>query len=244
MYSRLFENKLGVGPRCHGWLTLIKKQESELDRKFYLSSRYSHNEREWSGFRQDPEKQLDPVRGLLLEYIDGTTLGKARLSCTGARSLRTQLTHLHFLGIAHGDFYPRNIMVSKGRNGRARLIDFSSAKIWPRRGCLNNDDFDKYLECEKCDLESFFLQLQEASIEAWYIPILSNADFVNIKQLRLHQGIKFTEIRNEKRHTVVNYLYISVGQPRNSSTEEFQMIKSSCDLVSIPTTPFSPHTVC
>lgn len=151
-----------------------------------------------AGFRQDPEKQLDPVRGLLLEYIDGTTLGKARLSCTGARSLRTQLTRLHSLGIAHGGFYPRNIMVSKGRNGRALLIDFSSAKIWPRRGCLNKDDFDNYLECEKSDLEFFFLQLQKASIEAWFIPILSNADFANIKQLRRHQGIKSTETRNEE----------------------------------------------
>lgn len=89
-------------------------------------------------------------------------------------------------------------MVSKERNGRALLIDFSSAKIWPRRGCLNKDDFDNYLECEKSDLESFFLQLQKASIEAWYIPVLSNADFVNIKQLRRHQGIKSTEIRNEQ----------------------------------------------
>lgn len=197
MYSRLIENKFGgtVGPRCHGWLTLSKEQESELDRTFYLSGRYSHKEREWSGFRQSPEKQSDPVRGLLLEYIDGTTLGKACLSCTGASSLRTQLNHLHSLGIAHGDFYPRNIIVSKGR---ARLIDFSSAMMWPRRGCLNKDDFGNYLECEKSDLEFFFFQLQKASIEAWFIPILSNTDFVNIKQLRRHHGIKFTEIQSEE----------------------------------------------
>lgn len=131
-------------------------------------------------------------------------------------------------------------MVSKGRNGRALLIDFSSAKIWPRRSRLNKDDFDNYLECEKSDLEFFFLQLQKASIEAWFIPILSNADFVNIKQLRRHQGIKSTEIRNEE-EAYGGQLPVYI---RNLSTEEFQVIKLSCVLLSILTTPFSPHTIC
>ncbi|PWY73128.1 hypothetical protein BO94DRAFT_607617 [Aspergillus sclerotioniger CBS 115572] len=108
--------------------------------------------RPWLGFRQRPEDTDESVRGLLLEYIDGTSIGKGTLKASAASNLRYQLDCLHSLDIAHGDFYPRNMMVSKA--GDPYLIDFSSAQLWPCRGFqMKKKRFDSYMGCEKSALE-------------------------------------------------------------------------------------------
>ncbi|PYI08648.1 hypothetical protein BO78DRAFT_440588 [Aspergillus sclerotiicarbonarius CBS 121057] len=161
-----------VGPKCYGWLTISREQEQALDQRYNLTNGYTSTDqalvqklnhmdgRPWLGFRQCPEEIEDPVRGLLLEYIDGTSIGKGTLNASGASSLRRQLDLLHSLDIAHGDLYPRNIMVSKA--GDPYLIDFSSAQLWPCRGFqMKKGRFDGYMGCEKSALEYYLFQLQK-----------------------------------------------------------------------------------
>ncbi|KAE8155333.1 hypothetical protein BDV25DRAFT_135082 [Aspergillus avenaceus] len=171
-YNSLIERNLGgvVGPHCHGWLAIDKNQEIELDRQFNLSRGYTSTDtglihklkhqgrRPWLGFRQF-EKSTDPVRGLLLDYIDGTNLGKATLTSQAASNLRSQLEQLHSLFIAHGDLFPRNIMVA--RNGRPFLIDFSSAHIYPSVRSRTKEGIEGYMYDEKCALEYYLFQLQQ-----------------------------------------------------------------------------------
>lgn len=63
-------------------------------------------------WRRREDTMEDPIRGLLLEYIEGCNIETAYITEAAAKSLREQLNHLHSLGIAHGDLYLRNIMVS------------------------------------------------------------------------------------------------------------------------------------
>lgn len=107
MYNLLYEhNKVGVvGPRCYGWLTITKDQEHRLDRDLRWTF-------EWG---RQSDTQQDPVRGLLLEYIDCSKLDKATLTAPAAQNLRDQLGFLHSLWIMHADLKPRNILVAKKR---------------------------------------------------------------------------------------------------------------------------------
>ncbi|KKZ65934.1 hypothetical protein EMCG_08344 [[Emmonsia] crescens] len=169
VYDYLIEKKLvGVAsPHCHGWLTIDNDQERKLARKL-------HQTFEW---RRRPDTARDPVRGLLLEYVEGYTLDKAHMTPLAAQSLRDQLNYLHSLDIAHGDFLPRNIMVSN--DSRAFLIDFSSAILWPHPNFLvrKREDFLRYIENEKSALELFLFRLQ---------------------MLKRHQGMKFTDAASEE----------------------------------------------
>lgn len=185
MYDYLIEKKLvGVAsPHCHGWLTIDNDQERKLARKL-------HQTFEW---RRRPDTARDPVRGLLLEYVEGYTLDKAYMTPLAAQSLRDQLNHLHSLDIAHGDFLPRNIMVSN--DSRALLIDFSSAILWPHPNFLvrKREDFLRYIENEKSALELFLFRLQmvrKTSVLFIYL--------AHIKQLKRHQGMKFTDAESEE----------------------------------------------
>ncbi|KAE8151673.1 hypothetical protein BDV25DRAFT_88601 [Aspergillus avenaceus] len=190
VYDALIEwDLLGkVGPHCSGWLTISNEQEQDLDKRFNLRHGYTTidsaliaklkgmGRRHWLGFRQAPQKQQDPVRGLLLEWIDGTSLDKAFVDEAGAACLRTQLRDLHSLDIVHADFYPRNVMVS--RSGRPYIIDFSSARLWPCRGFgREKEGFLDYMECEKGALEYYLFQLQG---------------------LQRHQNVKLTEAKSDE----------------------------------------------
>lgn len=150
VYDFLIENHLAVGPRCYGWLTIDKEQEQELNRKINRNLKWCRRE----------DTINDPVRGLLLEYIDGCCLDKAQITTAEAQDLRDQLKDLHILDIAHGDLFPRNIMVSK--HGGAFLIDFSSAMLWPCRYYRRNKEgFKRYQQSEKQSLELFLFRLQQ-----------------------------------------------------------------------------------
>ncbi|RAK94784.1 uncharacterized protein BO80DRAFT_18292 [Aspergillus ibericus CBS 121593] len=133
--------------------------------------------RQWLGFRQSPEKTSDPVRGLLLDYIDGTGIANGTLNASGASNLRSQLDRLHSLDIAHADLYPRNMMVSK--DGDPYLIDFSSAKLWPCRGFQKKKKkiFDGYLREENSALEYYLFQLQK---------------------LKRHRGLKISDAKSDE----------------------------------------------
>lgn len=152
VYDYLIEGKqVGkVGPYCYGWLAMSKEQEMELTKSV----------KSWPlDWRRRVDTESDPICGLLLEYIDGCVLDKACLTPPAAQSLRDQLNHLHSLYIAHGDFYSRNMMVSK--TGRAYLIDFSAAYLWPVRGLLRKkEDFLSYIKDERHILELFLFRLQ------------------------------------------------------------------------------------
>ncbi|KAK2808549.1 hypothetical protein FQN50_004581 [Emmonsiellopsis sp. PD_5] len=170
VYDSLTEEKLlgRVGPYCFGWLTLDTEEERKLVKKFPKAA----------ALRPTPDiTAKEPIRGLLLEYIDGYRLEKALLTPAGAQSLRDQLNHLHTLDIAHGDFFPRNIMVSK--DGRVLLIDFSAAIIWPHSNFLvrKREDFLEYIESEKSLLEYYLFRLQ---------------------QLKRHEDVKLTEAKSEE----------------------------------------------
>ena len=155
MYNLLFEhNKIGhVGPRCYGWLTITEDQEHRLDRDLRWTF-------EWG---RHSDTQQDPVRGLLLEYIDGCKLDKATLTVPAAQSLRDQLSFLHSLWIMHADLEPRNILVAK--DGRAFLIDFSGVCFWPYvpyKFLKKKDAFRGSMMDEDRMLEFFFNRLQKA----------------------------------------------------------------------------------
>lgn len=106
-------------------------------------------------------RRNDPVRCLLLEYIDGCQIDKGYLTPQGAQSPREQLEYLHSLNIAHGDLHLRNTMASK--YGRALLIDFSSAILWPVYNSFlrKKEDFEEYISCEKHGLGLFLYRLQK-----------------------------------------------------------------------------------
>ncbi|KKZ63596.1 hypothetical protein EMCG_00250 [[Emmonsia] crescens] len=93
---------------------------------------------------------------------------KARVTAAGARSLRDQLDHLHNMDIAHGDLFPRNIMGSN--DGRAFLVDFSSAKLFPHSSFMlrKREDFLDYTRGEKCVLELLLFRLQQNGTKAWH----------------------------------------------------------------------------
>ncbi|KAK2882696.1 hypothetical protein FQN49_000095 [Arthroderma sp. PD_2] len=172
VYDFLIEKGLSgvVGPECYGWLTLDGDQEHYLSRKPW-------GVHEW---HRRVDTANDPIRGLLLEYIEGQTLDKAYITPIEAQSLRDQLKHLHSMDIAHGDFYLRNIMVSKdGRvQGRAVLIDFSSAILWPYSPTIRKrEKFLSYIKNEKATLELILFRLQ---------------------QLKRHHGVKLTEAQSEE----------------------------------------------
>lgn len=163
VYDYLIEHKLVgvVGPRCHGWLTIDKDQEHRLAQKLRPAP-------DWR-LRSDTEN--DPVRGLLLEYVEGCSLADASMTALEAQSLRDQLDHLHSLDIAHGDLVSRNIMVSN--QGRALLIDFSSAKIWPHSYFLirKREDFLRRTKGERSLLELFFFRLQKIRLSCCAITL-------------------------------------------------------------------------
>lgn len=156
VYDCLIEKGLVgvVGPHCRGWLRIDKAQERKLERKLRRTL-------EW---RRRPDTAEDPVRGLLLEYIEEYTLDKACITAVQAQSLRDQLNHLHSLDIAHGDLLPRNIMVFN--DGRALLVDFSAAFLWPHNDSMvrEREDFQRYIRCEKHTLELFLFRLQKARL--------------------------------------------------------------------------------
>ncbi|KAI2253060.1 hypothetical protein LOZ09_004879 [Ophidiomyces ophidiicola] len=164
-YDYLAEQNLNgiVGPRCYGWLTIPRHQAESLSQTLCIGA-------DWQ-WRADTAQ--DPVCGLLLEYIQGTTLDKAFLTAEGAQSLRYQLDQLHNLEIAHGDLLPRNIMVSN--DGRALLIDFSGAQLFPQNWykMKTKDDFLHFTDLEKSTLEFMLFRLQK--LKRYQGPKLSNA---------------------------------------------------------------------
>ncbi|PGH23923.1 hypothetical protein AJ80_01985 [Polytolypa hystricis UAMH7299] len=137
VYDYLIESKLVgvVGLYCHGWLKIDKAQEHSLEQKL-------HKTLEWQRRADTAE---DPLRGLLLEYIEGCTIDKAYITAAGAQSLRDRLNHLHNMDIAHGDLSPRNIMGSndgqetfcaahKARNVSLELLLFRLQKLKRHQG--------------------------------------------------------------------------------------------------------------
>ncbi|OAT10657.1 hypothetical protein BDBG_06472 [Blastomyces gilchristii SLH14081] len=186
VYDFLIENELGgvVGPCCYGWLVLDKTQEQCLEWKFSKPL-------EW---RRRADTTGDPIRGLLLEYIDGCTIDKARVTAAGARSLRDQLDHLHNMDIAHGDLFPRNIMGSN--DGRAFLVDFSSAKLFPHSSFMlrKREDFLDYTRGEKCVLELLLFRLQQVKP----FPLDSCEFLAYANQLERHQGMAFCTAQSEE----------------------------------------------
>ena len=149
--------------------------------------------RQWLGFRQSPENTSDPVRGLLLDYIDGAGIGKGTLNASAAASLRSQLDRLHSLDIAHGDFYPRNIMVSK--DGNPYLIDFSSAKLWPCRGFqMKKRRFDGYMRDERCALEYYLFQLQKVCERTYCVDLC----LANQSQLKRHRELEISHAKSDE----------------------------------------------
>ncbi|OJD20146.1 hypothetical protein ACJ73_08523 [Blastomyces percursus] len=182
VYDYLIENNLSgvVGPCCHGWLKLDKAQEQNLEWKL-----------EW---RRRTNTTGDPICGLLLEYIDGCTIDKARVTPAGAQSLRDQLDHLHNMDIAHGDLFPRNIMGSN--DGRAFLVDFSSAKLWPHSSFMirKREDFLCYTQIEKCKLELLLFRLQKVKL----FPLDSCESLAYGNQLKRHQGMTFSTTESEE----------------------------------------------
>ncbi|EEP80632.1 predicted protein [Uncinocarpus reesii 1704] len=155
VYDSLIENNLTgvVGPYCHGWLTIDRDQEDGLQ----IALRKTLN------WRRRSDTDDSPICGLLLEYVHGCTLEKAYITPAGTQSLREQLGYLHSLDIIHGDLFPRNVMVSE--DGRAFLVDFSSACLWPTNRAIvrKRETFDEYKEDEKSILELFFFRLQNVS---------------------------------------------------------------------------------
>ncbi|PGG95803.1 hypothetical protein AJ79_09863 [Helicocarpus griseus UAMH5409] len=161
--STLFHNLTGhvhesklvgvVGPYCHGWLVIDKALERDLEQL-----------KLWKSLEEDP------IHGLLLEYVEGCTIDKGSITAIAAQSLRDQLDHLHNMDIAHGDLCPRNIMVSS--DGRAFLLDFSSAKLWPHSSSTirGKDDFLAYNQGEKRVLELILFRLQKSEEEAYGQP--------------------------------------------------------------------------
>ncbi|KAI2026836.1 hypothetical protein LOZ07_006041, partial [Ophidiomyces ophidiicola] len=129
-----------------------ESQEETLDRKLHVGN-----------WRRRQDTSDDPIRGLLLEYIEGTTLNKAYLPPKSAQSLRDQLELLHSLKIVHGDLFPHNMMVSK--NGRAFLLDFSGAQMASEEGQLirKTSSFLSWAQDERSRLELFLFRLQNAS---------------------------------------------------------------------------------
>ncbi|KKZ64096.1 hypothetical protein EMCG_01593 [[Emmonsia] crescens] len=182
VYDYLIENNLSgvVGPCCHGWLKLDKAQEQSLEWKL-----------EW---RRRTNTTEDPICGLLLEYIDGCTIDKARVTPAGAQSLRNQLDHLHNMDIAHGDLFPRNIMGSN--DGRAFLVDFSSAKLWPHSSFMmhKRENFLCYTQSEKCKLELLLFRLQKVKL----FPLDSYKILAYGNQLKRHQGMTFSTTESEE----------------------------------------------
>jgi serine/threonine protein kinase len=185
VYDFLIEHKLVgvVGPNCHGWLTISKDQELKLARKL----------RPAPDWRRRSDTADDPVRGLLLEYVEGCSLAEASITALEAQSLRDQLNHLHSLDIAHGDLVSRNIMVSN--QGRAFLIDFSSAKLWPHSDfrLRKREDFLRRTEGEKSLLELFFFRLQNVRFCPIIAPLIAN-----VYQLERHQNITLTKAQSEE----------------------------------------------
>ncbi|KAI2044257.1 hypothetical protein LOY86_003874 [Ophidiomyces ophidiicola] len=129
-----------------------ESQEETLDRKLHVGN-----------WRRRQDTSDDPICGLLLEYIEGTTLNKAYLPPKSAQSLRDQLELLHSLKIVQGDLFPHNMMVSK--NGRAFLLDVSGAQMASEEGQLirKTSSFLSWAKDERSRLELFLFRLQNAS---------------------------------------------------------------------------------
>ncbi|OAX82063.1 hypothetical protein ACJ72_03591 [Emergomyces africanus] len=182
VYDYLIETNLSgvIGPCCHDWLKLDKAQELSLEWKL-----------EW---RRRTNTTEDPICGLLLEYIDGCTIGKATVTPTGAQSLRDQLDHLHNMNIAHGDLFPQNIMGSN--DGRTFLVDFSSAKLWPHSSFMicKREDFLCYIQSEKCKLELLLFRLQNVKL----FPLDSCEILAYGNQLKRHQEMIFSTFKSEE----------------------------------------------
>lgn len=140
-----------VGPHCYGWLTIDKDQERQVE-KMHRGS-ISWNRRE--------DTASDPVRGLLLEYIDGCTLDKATPPID-AQSLRDQMKLLNSASIIHSDMKASNVMVRS--DGRGCLIDFGAALIWPNVR-FPQERFVNWMRQELRIMEYYLFRLQNVSFK-------------------------------------------------------------------------------
>ncbi|PGH05725.1 hypothetical protein AJ79_06742 [Helicocarpus griseus UAMH5409] len=146
------------------------------------------------GWRRREDTLEDPIRGLIFEYIEGQNIDKAYITEAAAKSLRDQLNHLHSLDIGHGDLFPRNIMVSN--DGRALLIDFSSAKIYPHImfKLHEREIFEKWMRDEKRTLELVLFRLRRVS----YLYLVTCYLFAHTRELKRHEGMIFSEAQTEE----------------------------------------------
>ncbi|KAK2812989.1 hypothetical protein FQN50_001010 [Emmonsiellopsis sp. PD_5] len=146
VYDQFIEAGLNgkIGPVCHGWLKISESQEAELNGMLQV---------DW---HRREDTLLEPVHGLLLDYIDGCDLNKATPPLD-AQNLRDQLAKLHSLDIIHADFKASNIMVSK--DGEGHIIDFSASNLWPNVR-ESREGFDEWQKVEVQYLEYFFFRLQ------------------------------------------------------------------------------------
>ncbi|KAK2809505.1 hypothetical protein FQN50_003773 [Emmonsiellopsis sp. PD_5] len=151
-----------IGATCYGWLTISKDQENRVIRMMYREGKYfarehSYKEVVLDDWHRRADTASEPVRGLLLEYIDGYNLDQVPSPPVNAQSLREKLAKLHSLDIVHADFKASNIMVTK--DGEGVLIDFGSAEIWPNVR-ISRERFDAWKTQEANRLEYYMFRLQ------------------------------------------------------------------------------------
>jgi serine/threonine protein kinase len=74
---------------------------------------------------RDEEPSYRHLRMVVMEYIDGKTLDKQRVTRTVKSQIQHALDVLHQNGLVFGDLRPTNVMVTK--NNEVKLIDFDWA---------------------------------------------------------------------------------------------------------------------
>jgi serine/threonine protein kinase len=129
-------------PTCHGWMEVAKEVEEQIAQEFDVPVIL------WDR----PHGSLDPVRGILFDFIEGMEISEVDLTPEIVALLRCNLQEIHDCGIAHGDIRAQNVLSTS--HGPC-FLDFSSSITLPHPnfppGLMPN--FEERLQRDFRDLE-------------------------------------------------------------------------------------------
>ncbi|KAH0541607.1 hypothetical protein FGG08_003955 [Glutinoglossum americanum] len=167
-YASIIANGLNgtFAPSCHGSITINSAFELMLGQ---LNPEYGDWERQ-------PGQDNEYVRGILTDFFDGVELAGVKLTREIVDGVRGGIEKMNKIGIAHGDVFSKNILVSI--DGRVVWIDFSAS--WTLPHIVGDVKYQNLLRANRRSVEWMFHIL---SLVGFIVPMSQSRIFPKCHQL-------------------------------------------------------------